>query len=345
MRGDYELDKILTNKGKEKLVALGVLGILIYALQDVMNILLFTFLFTFLFYSARKYLEKKTKLPPLFSLITIYVTFLAVITLVSVRYVPIIVSQLTDIFKMVMNFDIKNHKDIIPEQIYPILTDIEIMKYIQEISTTLIGQIANFGGFAVEVFIALTLSFFFNLESKKISGFMQKFEESGVAKIYGHLKDFGLSFVKTFGKVIKVQVTISSVNAALSFFGLLILGFPNLFGLTVMIFFLGLIPVAGVIISFIPLSIIAFNMGGIWSVVWVMVMVLGIHAVENYFLNPKLYSVSMKLPIFFTFFVLIVSEHLMGVWGLILGIATFMFMLELMGVSIENKIESKKKSP
>lgn len=327
---------MFSQQGKEKLIALGVLGVLIYLLQDVMNIILFTFLFTFLFYSAKKFIEKKTKIPSLISLIIVYVTFLGAITLVCVRYVPTIIKQLTDISKMVISFDITDHKEIIPEQLYPMIVDVDLMKYVEEFSSTLINQLANFSGFAVEVFIALTLSFFFNLESNKISVFMKKFEKSNVSFIYFHLKSFGVSFINTFGKVIKVQITISSVNAVLSFFGLLMLGFPNLVGLTVMIFFLGLIPVAGVIISFIPLSIIAFNIGGVWMVVKVLIMILAIHGVENYLLNPKLYSVSMKLPIFFTFLILIISEHLMGVWGLVFGIAIFMFILDLMKVSTKN---------
>lgn len=337
------MERIFSQRGKEKLIALGVLGVLIYVLKDVMNIVLFTFLFTFLFYSAKKFMEKKFKISSLLSLIVIYISFLGAITLVCVRYVPTIINQLTDISKIVVSFNISDHKEIIPEQLYPLIVDIDIMKYIENLSSTLINQVANFSGFAIEVFVALTLSFFFNLESKKIASFMKKFEISNVAFIYLHLKAFGISFINTFGKVIKVQITISSVNAVLSFIGLLILGFPNLFGLTVMIFFLGLIPVAGVIISFVPLSIIAFNVGGLWMVVKVLIMILAIHAVENYFLNPKLYSVSMKLPIFFTFLILIVSEHIMGVWGLVLGIATFMFILDLMKISTKN--DETTKSP
>ena len=41
-------------------------------------------------------------------------------------------------------------------------------------------------------------------------------------------------------------------------------GFPQIFGLGIMIFFLGLIPVAGVIVSLIPLSLIAIQHRGIY---------------------------------------------------------------------------------
>ena len=56
-------------------------------------------------------------------------------------------------------------------------------------------------------------------------------------------------------------------------------------------------------------------------------------------MNPKLMSDSTHLPIFFTFAILIVSEHFMGIWGLILGIPIFIFILDLVGVDLNEKSE------
>ena len=58
-------------------------------------------------------------------------------------------------------------------------------------------------------------------------------------------------------------------------------------------------------------------------------MIMIIHAIESYFLNPKLYSITMKLPIFYTFIVLMVSELLFGAWGLVIGIPLFVFIIGL----------------
>lgn len=99
---------------------------------------------------------------------------------------------------------------------------------------------------------------------------------------------------------------------------------------------LGLIPVAGVIISLVPLSIVAFNGGGLVQVVYVLIMIVFLHAFEAYILNPKLMSSKTKLPIFFTLSILIVSEHLAGVLGLIIGIPVFMFILDLFEVPYVN---------
>ena len=134
---------------------------------------------------------------------------------------------------------------------------------------------------------------------------------------------------------------IAGANSVLSFFGLWIIGFNQLLGLSIMIFLLGLIPVVGTFISMIPLTIIAFKIGGLVKILHVLILIVVIHAAENYVLNPKLYSLKMKLPIFFTFLILIVSEHLMGVWGLLLGIPLFIFVLDV--IKYPNKNAGKTK--
>lgn len=91
----------------------------------------------------------------------------------------------------------------------------------------------------------------------------------------------------------------------------------------IMIFFLGLIPVAGVIISLIALCMIAYNIGGVSTVIAVLVMITVVHALEAYILNLKFMLVKTNLPTFFTLAVLLLSEHFLGVWGLIIGIPIF----------------------
>ena len=99
----------------------------------------------------------------------------------------------------------------------------------------------------------------------------------------------------------------------------------------------------GVFISLIPLCLIAFKIGGLIKVVFVLIMIFIIHIVESYGLNPKFMSDTTHLPIFFTFATLIISEHFMGTWGLILGIPMVIFVLDLIGVDLSEKNDSKIK--
>src|SRR5699024_11407431 len=49
-----------------------------------------------------------------------------------------------------------------------------------------------------------------------------------------------------------------------------------------------------------------------------------------------------ELPIFYTFVVLYVSEHLFGMWGLIVGIPVFTFLLDILGVKSDHIRRDRK---
>ncbi|MDI5790646.1 AI-2E family transporter [Bacillus licheniformis] len=96
--------------------------------------------------------------------------------------------------------------------------------------------------------------------------------------------------------MLEAQFIIATINCALTTIALAIMGFlsfrPCRHGV-----FLGLVPVAGVVLSLIPLSIIAYSIGGIAYIVSLVLVIMIVHAIEAYFLNPKLMSAKTELPI------------------------------------------------
>ncbi len=66
-------------------------------------------------------------------------------------------------------------------------------------------------------------------------------------------------------------------------------------------------------------------------------MICIVHAVETYILNPKLMSNRTKLPVCFVFIILLVGEHYLGVWGLLIGVPIFMFLMDILGVKFTSR--------
>jgi len=194
--------------------------------------------------------------------------------------------------------------------------------------------LTNIGTVSLNVFIALILSLFFMIERVKINKFASKFGGSKVSSIYSYIKYFGRNFINSFGKVMQAQIMIAFINSIISMLFLWLLNFPQLLGLGMMIFIFSLIPVAGTIISLIPLSIIAFNIGGGKMILYMIIMIAVLHALESYILNPKLMSAKTELPVFFVFVILIISQHFMGVWGLLIGIPLFIFILDIFNIKL-----------
>ncbi|OCS90441.1 AI-2E family transporter [Caryophanon latum] len=324
--------QFIQNKLSLKWLTVILLIALLFFLKNALNFLLLTFIFTYLAYTIftkvlhimpSKWHMKKS------IIIIMYSVVLFVIAFVGYRYLPVAVQQFSTIVIQGSSFNLQAYENVLPVQIYDLLNNLDMGGMLESIGAKALAATTGISTLLLEAFVAILLSFFFLFELDKIKSFSASLRTIETAKIYDQVAAFGQSFLNTFGIAIKVQIMISSINTLLSIVGLLLLGFPNILGLAIMIFFLGLMPVIGVVISLVPLSIIAFQIGGPIYVVYMIMMIMVIHAIESYFLNPKLYSITMKLPIFYTFIVLMVGELLFGAWGLVIGIPLFVFIIGL----------------
>lgn len=341
MKDIKEISGKATNK--TKIIALAVLTMIFLTFLSMLDLVLLTFIFTFIFYQLSGLIQKRDKrilpitIPDPVVIVILYILFVTVLVLLSLKLTPVVVTQISEVFKIVATFDVNTLKNTLDPRIFEILTQIDFNKYFAEAGVLVASQATRIGGFGLTLFISLILSILLLLEKKTIQKFGKHLEESKLSTIYQYFIYFGGSFANSFGKVMQVQVTIAFINMILSGIVLSLLGFPQIIGLAVMIFALGLIPVAGVIISFLPLAIIAFNIGGLWKVVAVIIMILGIHTLEAYILNPKLMSQKTKLPVCFVFIVLILGEHYLGTWGLLIGVPIFIFLMDIMEVKYDIK--------
>ncbi|QNU67201.1 AI-2E family transporter [Ruminiclostridium herbifermentans] len=330
------IKSIFSRQLPRRLLILLAFAAVIYLLRGMVNMFLLTFIFSYLGYTASNYFFSKAKIVNSKLLkaiiITIYLGILAFGTSILYKYIPVIISQLKSIIFQATIFLNSTYENDALNYIISLIKDFKITTYIGDNVDTLLKSITNIGKWGFDIFIAIILSLFFILENTKISKFTSGFKYSKIGIIYEELSFFGNKFLQSFGKVIQTQITISFINCILSMILLSILKFPQILGLGFMIFVLGLVPVAGVIISLIPLSIIAFNIGGFKMIIYILILIAILHAIESYILNPKLMSQKTKLPVFYTFVVLIVSENLLGIWGLIIGIPIFIFILDVLEV-------------
>ena len=330
-----------------KIILFLTLVLFTYLVSSILNLILLTFMITYLVNSLQsllvKQINKVIKVNPTIITILIYMVITVTIVLLAVKYIPIAISQSIHILNKMEYIKFSENTKGVMQYLTPIFDQINIASYAKSGIQSIMILVADLGEFSLNFFMALLLSLVFILEKDSVLRFVYKFKHSKVSVAYNYLSYFGNNFLNSFGKVIQAQIMIAFTNTVLSVIGLAIMGFHQLFALAFMIFMLSLVPVAGMFISLIPLCLIALKIGGLIKVAFVLVMIFIIHAIESYILNPKLMSDSTNLPIFFTFVTLIVSEHFMGTWGLLLGIPIFMFILDLIGVDFGEKTVSKVK--
>lgn len=144
---------------------------------------------------------------------------------------------------------------------------------------------------------------------------------------YDEISPYVLDFFTVLGKSFEAQTMIALVNTTLSTLGMLLLGLKGVWFLSLVVLVCSFIPVAGVFVSTLPMVIVALSESGLSKVLWVIFMVIFVHAVEAYFLNPQIYSAHMKLHPLFVIVVLYVWEHLYGPPGLILAVPVTVYLL------------------
>ncbi len=335
-RSEYMSNFFRSNGFKRFLILAGI-AIALYMMRSMINLILLTFIITYLMNQlttkTTKVIRKYVRMGEKAVTVTLYLLLVAGIVAIIYKYLPIVTQQITQLFDLIASFSLNPDDNEIARYLAPTFEKIELGKYLEQGVDLTLKNITNIGKIILHVFIALILSLFILLEKKRIIEFTAKFKDSKMSHLYDELHYFSKIFIRSFGKVIEAQFIIAAVNCGLSVIALYIMGFPHLIALGIMLFILGLVPVAGVIMSLIPLTIIAYSIGGPMYIVYILVIVMVLHAMEAYFLNPKLMSAKTNLPIFYTFIVILFSEHFLGVWGLIIGIPLFMFLLDILGVT------------
>ncbi|MGQ0504940.1 MAG: AI-2E family transporter, partial [Myxococcaceae bacterium] len=119
--------------------------------------------------------------------------------------------------------------------------------------------------------------------------------------------------------VVRGQVTICLVNGALTLVGLTLFGVKFAFLLATLAALLSLIPIFGSILSSVPIVVIALSQSwktGVAALGWI----IGIHALEAYFLNPKIMGSAARIHPVIVAFALIAGERSFGLLGALFAV-------------------------
>lgn len=334
--------RFIANVKLRRFVVLALIIFILWLLRPMMNLILFTFILTFIVVSWVRWLQRHV--PKISIKLTVVVTYIALIVAIYfgvTRYLPVLVNQVIKMVNSVIKFYSSRQAIEIMHYVNHYISRGTIMSQMKHGVTLAVSTLTSIGTMTITFLLSFILSFFYTLELKQMNAFSRTFLDSDFGWFFSDIDYFGKKFVNTFGVVLEAQFFIAICNTVITSICLAFMHMPQIFALALMVFIFSLVPVAGVIISLIPLSMVAYSVGGIRDVIYIIIMICVIHALEAYVLNPKFMASKTELPIFYTFIVLLVAEHFFGTWGLIVGVPIFTFLLDILGVkSIKKKPHS-----
>ena len=195
--------------------------------------------------------------------------------------------------------------------------------------TSEVTQFANAAlVFALHFVLAMIVSFILIWDLPHTRAALSRFSEGRTADIYREVTPSVSAFAVMLGRAFEAQSVVAVVNAALSTIVFLFLGLPSIALLAMIVFVCSYIPIVGMILSTIPAAFLALKVGGVTHVLWLIAGILIIHAIEAYLLNPLIYGRHLRLHPVAVLLILVIAEHLFGVWGLLLGVPIAAFIVK-----------------
>ncbi len=186
-----------------------------------------------------------------------------------------------------------------------------------------INTVARLG---FHLFLSLIFGFLILFDLPKMKAGVQGLSRSRLAGAYHEVGPHLASFFHILGKVFEAQVLIATVNTLLTFAGLLFLDIPYAVVLSLVVFFGGLIPVLGVIISSTPIVLVGLKIGGLMLALKVVAMITLVHILEAYVLNPQIMGEHLSVHPLLVLVILLIGETYFGIWGLLLGVPVAIYV-------------------
>ncbi len=316
----------LINQRFYRFYVLLTIAIAIFLLTPFMSLLLLTIIFAYLALNAGKRVQRLTRLSRGISISLVYLVFVGFVVWAIDHGANTLIHQMRSM--IVMATDSSWHAHGIFKEIYKNIHQYTNSISTEQLVTKALAQLNQLGHMLYELILALLFSYIFCMTYPQLKNWSLHFLHSPYKKFFGEFYIIIHRFIIILGRLFEVQLLICVINTAAMVAVLAFLKFPYLLGFTILIFILGLIPVVGVLLSLIPLTITAFIIGDWHTVLAILVAVAVIHTLESYFLHPHFMSHRTHMPILVILLNLIIMEKIFGVWGLVIGLPILTFMLD-----------------
>jgi len=370
------INLLFTKKFISKFSAYFLLIVVFYVFSDFLWIFFLTFIFSYLFYTLAEYIKHKTDFifdkmhkkkrtrklcKKIFGLnliiIALYIIFIWIIIFTVSNFVPKLVNELSELPKNMpfLSEPIKQVTSKLVElknfnaEVWGSITEILSNKDV-DVVLEIFSSLKSASVVILQILISIVLSFVFLIDRYKLKTYLLWIKKSNFSFFYKEYKIIFEKIVKSFGLIFKAQTMIAFINTVLTIIWLIIIwlvhwgSFPYILTLWLMVFIAWFIPVLWVFISSIPILIIAYSMiWGYWVLIEILVLITFVHIVEAYYLNPKIVSRFLEIPVSLTFIILIISEHLFWIAWLLIWVSLFYFIVWLFR-DIDKHIKKNKKA-
>jgi predicted PurR-regulated permease PerM len=309
---------------------LGLLALLVLLTQLRGFALSFLFLYLVsdvLTNDARRFLRFVPK-ALLFSIL--YVAVVTLITVTAYKVVPDVVKELPGYVEGVQKgvihyFETMNARYDLSEYINPQEVRGAIVKGTTEIIRFLMTKFQRLYQTFIYFILALVINLLLYHDKKKIDAVFYRRPDALLGFLYEFTTTRLQIFYYYFKMVMGGQIIIAAINASITAVAIFALELPRPVGLLFLVFFLGLLPIVGNLISNSILTVVALVSAGPLGAGICLGLLVGIHKLE-YFLNSRIIGEIVQLPMVVTLTAFILCEVVLGAVGMMLAIPLVLYL-------------------
>lgn len=307
------------------LIGLLSLGYIVIQGKEVLDPLIFGFLFAILLYPVARFVEKRIRLPRAIAClvaILLLIAFIGGILYAIGSQISNVASDWPQLKSQVSQSlgDLRDwiqsafHVNASKQMSYVHTTTQKIMNSGADVLGTTFGALSSLMLFYTFILI---FTFFMLLYRKLLIHFIVWVFSDEYEPIVHDIVENIQSILRQYILGILLEMFVVACLACTAFW-IIGIKYAVLLGLIVAVF--NLIPYIGIFTALLLSSLITFATGSIQHTVWVAASVLGIHAVDSNILLPTIVGSKVKLNALITFLGIILGEMIWGLSGMFLSI-------------------------
>jgi predicted PurR-regulated permease PerM len=212
-----------------------------------------------------------------------------------------------------------------------------LREHLQKDASELAGAAAERVAMAIRALIAvpaqvgtaLLLTILISFDMARLKQGARRLRGGRFAGLYAKAVPNLVAVARLIGRSFAAQGVIAVFNTLLTVGLMRVLGLGNEVLLGMLVFIASFIPVLGIIFSGIPIALQALLQpdGSLALALYALLGIGLIHAIESMVLSPRIVGKFLHLHPVLVLAVLVVGEHLFGVWGLLLGVPVAVYAI------------------
>ena len=334
------------------------IGSVFHTISSLLVFFIWGFVIAYLLNPLMVFIEEKTQMKRIYSIIIIYTLFIGLIVFIITLITPNVIKSVVDLFNNIPKFADKSYKwsiNFLSEN--ELLNKFNVTSYLENYFTTFNKDISAYFAPGLQIIIdnlmglsslfmkfmsGIVISVYFLMDKESIIYNLKKL-------IYSILNESASIKLINFGKVAHVtfnhyfigKIIDSVIFGSITFIGFSLLKIPYALPFSLVIGVTNMIPYFGNIIGMAPAVLITLFINPIKSIE-IILFVVTLSNIDGWFISPKIIGDKVGLSPLLIILGLVLGGGLFGIVGMLIGIPTIALLKILLEDFMNERTKDKQ---